>query len=139
MSSFLSELITSEVDGTAQEGRGIHRIHEPFVYQSDILGKTITVEAGFLTDFASVPRLPLVYFLFGGVARKSAVIHDWLFHHHEVCDMDTANLVLREAAQAEGIAHWRKMGIYLGVKFGGKSSWEEDAGNGHTIVNGKIV
>lgn len=140
MSAFLSELNTVEVDDLAASGRGFWKLHEPFIYQSDLLGKTITVEKDFITDFASVPRLPIIYWLLGDMAHKAAVIHDWLFHHHEVCDEQTANLVLREAAQAEGVVHWRKMAIYLGVKWGGKSSWEEDArGDGHTIVDGRIV
>ena len=140
MSQFLSELVTECISDTAASGRGFWKIHEPFTYQSDVLGETITVEPGFITDYASIPRLPFFYFLFGDTSHQAAVLHDWLFHNHAVCDEDTANLVLREAAEVEGIAHWRKMCIYLAVKFGGKSSWEADgAGNGHSIVNGEIV
>jgi len=68
------------------------------------------------------------------------VLHDWLFHHHEVCDEATANKVLMEAMMVEGIPACRRAGIYAGVALGGKSSWEEDGkGNGHTIVDGRIV
>ena len=140
MSAFLSELATVLVDDTAASGRGIWRVMQPFVYQSDILGKTITVEPGFLTDYASVPRVPVAYLLFGDTTHAAAVIHDWLYHHHEVCDEATANLVLLEAAKVERIPRWRRLGIYLGVKLGGESSWEEDGrGNGHQLVNGQIV
>lgn len=140
MSQFLSKLNTECIDDTAAGGRGFWKITEPFVYQSDVLGKTITVEPDFITDYASVPRLPLIYWLFGDTSHEAAVLHDWLFHHHEVCDEQTANLVLREASQVEGIPHWRLMGIYLGVKFGGESSWEADGrGNGHTVVDGRII
>ena len=140
MSAFLSELDTVLVDDTAASGRGIWRVEQPFAYQSDILGKTITVEPGFLTDFASVPRVPVAYWLFGDTTHRAAVIHDWLYHHHEVCDEATANLVLLEAAKVARIPAWRRLGIYLGVKIGGESSWEEDGrGNGHQLVDGVIV
>ncbi|HET8688401.1 MAG TPA: DUF1353 domain-containing protein [Methanosarcina sp.] len=140
MSQFLTNLVAECIDDTGAGGRGIWEITEPFVYQSDILGKTITVEPGFFTDYASVPRLPLLYFLFGDTSHKAAVIHDWLFHHHEVCDEQTANKVLLEACEAEGVPKWRRFGIYLGVAIGGESSWEADGnGNGHSITNGRII
>lgn len=140
MSAFLSDLATVLVDDTAASGRGIWRVVQPFIYQSDVLGKTITVEPGFLTDFASVPRVPVLYLLFGDTSHRAAVLHDWLYHHHEVCDEATANLVLLEAAKVARIPAWRRLGIYLGVKIGGSSSWEEDGrGNGHQLVDGVIV
>lgn len=39
----------------------------------------IEVPKGFKTDFASVPRLPLIYSLFGNRAQKPAVLHDYLY------------------------------------------------------------
>ena len=136
----MTELVTECVDDTAASGRGFWRVKEPFVYQSDILKKRITVEPGFLTDYASVPRVPVAYLLFGDTSHRAAVIHDWLYHHHEVCDESTANSVLLEAMEVEGIPAWRRWGIYMGVKIGGSSSWQVDGlGNGHTIINGTIV
>ena len=39
----------------------------------------IVVPAGFLTDFASVPRLPLIYAWVGGRGSMAAIIHDYLY------------------------------------------------------------
>ncbi|WP_394779081.1 DUF1353 domain-containing protein [Undibacterium sp.] len=140
MSAFLTSLQTECVNDLDNCGRGIWRITAPFIYQSDILGATITVEPGFLTDFASVPRVPFAYWLLGDTSHMAAVIHDWLFHHHEVCGLDMANQVLLEAMKAEGIPGWRRAAIYAGVAIGGKSSWDDDAaGIGHSIVGGRIV
>lgn len=140
VSAFLTPLRDECVDDLACDGRGIWRILEPFQYYSALLNRLITVEPGFLTDFASVPRLPVLYWLFGDTSHRAAVIHDWLFHHHEVCDEAMANKVLLEAMTVEGIPAWRRAGIYAGVRIGGKSSWEEDGmGDGHAIVNGRIV
>ena len=137
---FLTELVAECVDDLACDGRGIWKVMEPFRYYSAILDRMIEVEPGFLTDYASVPRVPVAYLLFGDTSHKSAVIHDWLFHHHEVCDEATANKVLLEAMKAEGIPAWRRAGIYAGVCIGGLPSWEEDGrGDGHAVVNGRIV
>jgi hypothetical protein len=140
MSAFLTELVTECVDSNACDGRGIWKIVTPFQYRSDILGKTIKIESGFLTDYASVPRLPILYTFFGDTAHKSSVVHDWLYHHHEICDEQTANKVFFEAMKVEGVVSWRRFFMYLGVKLGGSSSWKEDAnGKGRKIVNGRIV
>ena len=140
MSGFKTPLKVECLDDLSNDGRGIWKVLEPFEYYSDLLGKSVIVEAGFLTDFASVPRAPLTYYLFGDRAHKSAVIHDWLFHHHEFCDEATANKVLLEAMEIEGISRFNRWSIYAGVRVGGKSGWDEDgAGNGHTIVDGRIV
>jgi len=137
---FLTPLRDECVDDLACDGRGIWRILFALSFYSAILGRVITVEPGFLTDYASVPRWPLTYWLFGDTSHLAAVLHDWLFHHHEVCDEATANKVLMEAMMVEGIPACRRAGIYAGVALGGKSSWEEDGkGNGHTIVDGRIV
>ena len=137
---FLSALTTQCVDGTLASGRGVWRVVWQFRFYSAILDRVIVVERGFLTDYASVPRWPVLYFLFGDTCHEAAVIHDWLFHHHEVCDESTANRVLLEAAKAARIPRWRRLGLYLGVVLGGRSSWVEDGlGTGHAITGGRIV
>ena len=137
---FLTDLVAECVDDLGGDGRGIWKVMAPFRYYAAILDRAIEVEPGFLTDYASVPRVPVAYLLFGDTSHKAAVIHDWLFHHHEVCDEATANKVLLEASAAEGIPTWRRACIYLGVVLGGRSSWVEDArGTGHMIVEGRIV
>lgn len=140
MGKILDRLDVECIDDLECSGRGIWKVEKPFRFQSDILGMTITVEKGFMTDFCSVPRLPFTYWLLGDRAHQSGVIHDWLFHHHDVCDEQTANKVLFEAMVAENIPAWCRILIYLGVVVGGESSWEEDScGNGHRVIDGRIV
>lgn len=45
-------------------------------------GKAVThvIPAGFVTDLASVPRVPFIHAIFAGRARVSSVIHDWFYH-----------------------------------------------------------
>ena len=43
----------------------------------------IHVPHGFVTNFASVPRLPFTYLFFGGKGNRAAVIHDFLYFKAE--------------------------------------------------------
>jgi hypothetical protein len=57
------------------------RLASPVVYLSNIpKPRTLyVVPKNFVTDGASVPCLPLLYYFFGRVGRRSATIHDWLY------------------------------------------------------------
>ncbi len=58
---------------------GLWVVAEDFIFYSATLGRLVRVPAGFVTDLASVPRLPVVYWLTGGTADEAAVIHDFLY------------------------------------------------------------
>jgi hypothetical protein len=115
MSVFLTELVTRRPPGT-DDRKAV--LVQPFVFKSDTAG-VITVPAGFVTDYASVPRLPFAYLLFGGVADEAAVIHDFLYSSGTV-SRKIADAVFREAMQACDVAGWRRWPMWLGVRmFGG--------------------
>jgi hypothetical protein len=91
----------------------------PLVYDSEVANRRITVPAGFATDFASVPRLPLAYWLFGAVADEAAVVHDYLYSTG-ACPRKLADDIFAEASAACGVAAWRRGPMWLGVRlFGG--------------------
>lgn len=96
----------------------------PFVYDSDVLGTRITVPAGFKSDLASVPRLPLAYLLFGGVSEEAAVIHDFLYSGGTVTRKQ-ADDVFCEAMKAEGVSGWRRVPMWLGVRAFGWLHYEK--------------
>jgi len=58
--------------------------HAPTDYlQEDF---TVTVPAGFYTDWASVPRLPWVYMKYGNTGHEAALVHDYLYRlDSELC------------------------------------------------------
>lgn len=113
-SKFLSVLITEEIDDDKAF------LVEPLVYQSAILDGKITVPKKFVTDFASVPRLPLAFWLCGGRAKMESVVHDYLYQTH-LCGRKTADKVLLEAMTEARSAINPKICelIYLGVRLGG--------------------
>ena len=69
----------------------------PLVYSSGVFGGTITVPAEFITDLASVPRLPVAWWIAGDRARGPAVLHDWLYQHPGFGDRSLADAVFLEA------------------------------------------
>lgn len=98
---------------------GFSRVEQELVFESEVLGRKVRVPPGFKTDFASVPRLPLTYLLFGGVGDAAAVVHDYLYTMGNVprklCDE-----VFVEALKASDVAAWRRGPMWLGVRlFGG--------------------
>jgi len=125
MAKFITKLSTTLVDQQAAQGRGTWSLNSPLVYESDIVGAgTLTVPAGFVTDYASVPRTPAIVFsIFGDIASEAAALHDFLYHtapfSRYKCDC-----ILREAALATGTPHWKAMGLFLGVRIGGSSHYK---------------
>lgn len=89
------------------------------VYYSDLLGE-IYVPAGFETDLASVPRLPLVYVMWGNRAHREAVVHDYLYrvNSNPVVTRAQADAVFKEAMKATGKPAKIWLPMWLGVRIG---------------------
>lgn len=77
---------------------------------------SFTIPAGFSTDLASVPRLPGAFLLFGGKARRAAILHDWLYSNQYPRDL--ADLVFREAMRGE-VPNWGRWAMWAAVRVGG--------------------
>lgn len=123
MSAFLTQLAMEAV-GDDDSGRWM--LTKALVYQSDIAKTTIIVPRGFVTDLASVPRIPIVYTLVGGVADKAAVVHDYLYSSGMV-SRKMADAVLREASAVTGVSGWRRWIMWAGVRIGGGSRYSDNA------------
>ena len=112
---FLTSLNITMKDGDENTWIVLH----PFAYQSPVLEGIVVVPSGFETDFASVPRLPVVYVLSGNTAHKAAVIHDYLYSSG-ICTRAAADKVFFEAMGLSKVPFWRKALMYCGVRlFGG--------------------
>lgn len=118
---FLTSLhVRRASDGEA----GAWELTSALIYSSNVLPKVIIVPAGFRTDFASVPRLPLAYWLFGNAADEAAVIHDWLYTNNVGgVTRKQADEVFAEASKVLGIKGWRRGPMWLGVRLFGGSHW----------------
>lgn len=120
MSKFLTPL---KLEAAAvQNDDGQWMVAEPLIYQSDVAGQTFTVPAGFLTDLASVPRLPFAYWLTGGTANAAAVVHDYLYSTRKV-SRKVADDVLAEASAVTGVPAWRRGLMWAAVRLFGWGPW----------------
>lgn len=86
---------------------------------------TFAVPAGLITDLASVPRLPLVYLVFGNKARRAAILHDWLYSMRY--PRDWSDEVFYLAAVHEGIPKVIASAMWAAVRAGGASRYKEHA------------
>lgn len=83
---------------------------------------TFVIEEGFLTDFATVPRVPIFYTIFANRAKKSAVLHDYLYGTamYSRLECDKAFLC---AMEAERLGLVTRQAMYTGVRLGGASRY----------------
>lgn len=119
MSKFLSAL---RVQPSTDKDDGNWRLIAPLIYQSDVADQTFVVPKGFVTNFASVPRIPLVYELAGDTSSEAATVHDYLYSTH-VVSRDVADAVLREASAITSVPWWRRQLMWAGVRMFGWSHW----------------
>lgn len=136
MSRFIAHLQLIQTDW--KEGRAVWRTLAPLPYHSDVLGETIVVPDDFITDLASVPRLPIAWLVAGGRGSRSAVLHDfayqfgrWPLRNGEAATADRrlADTVFRESLAADDISGAGPLAqrlMWLAVRLFGGSAWSAD-------------
>jgi len=124
MSTFTTPLRLEHVKTVPGE-RQLFKVLDPFVYEIGRKGSGyyVTVPAGFVTDFASVPRVLWSLFPPIGEYGKAAVVHDWLYHYSSGFSKCVADAVFYEAMKALGVSWPRRTAIYLAVVLFGKPSF----------------
>lgn len=118
-SDYFSEL-EAEPTGESWNGLPFYKLLKPLTYYDDL----ITVNAGFLTDFASIPKgfrdkLPA----FREYA-PAAVVHDYLYSTHTVSDRFTADNIFLRAMKDCGTPWRGRWAMYLAVRLFGAAAWE---------------
>jgi hypothetical protein len=86
-------------------------------------GDTITVPAGFVTDFTSIPKL--AWSIIGGPwgkYGKAAVIHDYLFATQQR-GWRKANQIFLEGMKVLGVSWWKRTAMYSMVAAFSWVSW----------------
>jgi len=90
----------------------------------------VVIPEGFVTDFASVPRLPIVYLAVGNKGHKAAVLHDWLYqtgkYSRANCDSYFYH-ALREA----GVSYFHAWAMYTAVRLAGGKYYNSVKDNRH--------
>lgn len=124
MSAFLTELEFSLKPGSDT----INILSSPLIYQSDLAGG-IVVPRCFETDLASVPRLPIIYSLWGNRCHREAVLHDFMYRRSRLIGFDypfmLANRVFLEAMLVRKVPAYIAYPMFLGVCAGGYPSYHK--------------
>jgi hypothetical protein len=124
MKGFLSPLRMENIDGHTM------KLIAPLRYQTEIdpaLG-VIKVQAGFITDFASVPRGLWNLFPPNGTYVPAAVVHDWLYRR-TIIDRKICDRVFEEAMQCLGVSWFTRKLIYRAVRLFGEAARERELSN----------
>lgn len=109
---FLTNLKTEELPD------GFWRLESPLIYQSKRLSKTITVPAGFITNFMSVPRWPFIYAWLGDKYRRAGALHDFLYQSRLVSRW-SADSEMVDALHSLGASDLEMFVCWAGVRIGG--------------------
>ena len=112
MSKFLTKLVTENLHETDDQWQ---MLTEDLRYQSDKLNTVLVINKGFITDFASVPRLPIIFALFGDTSKEAATVHDYL-RRTLICSRETADAVFLEASKATRVPGWRRNLMWAAVR-----------------------
>ena len=120
MSQFTTPLIVELI------GENLWRLYEPFEYHVGTYPSThiIKVPKGFITDFASVPRV--FWSIIGSVDKhgKAAVIHDYLYGMNYMDDRKFCDDVFKEAMGVLKVDSWKIDVMYKAVRVFSNSVWE---------------
>lgn len=121
-SEFLSEL------DAHLHGDCVWVLNADLIYYSASVGMVI-VPAGFMTDLASVPRVPIIYESWGNRCHREAVLHDYLYRSDALPEVsrEQADSVFLEAMKARGVSWWIRWPMYWGVSCGGRWSYHQKA------------
>jgi len=120
MSSFTTPLVVEPL----KDGRR-WRLVEPFeFYFDDEDGrKIIKVPAGFVTDFASVPRIFWNILPPWGKYGKAAVVHDFCYgtgcYSRKKCDR-----IFYKGMQVLGVPWWKRKIMYWAVRLFGENHYK---------------
>ena len=95
----------------------------PFQYYTEIASPKdemnyISVEFGFRTDFASIPRIFWIWIPPNGQYGKAAVIHDYLYKNHYFSRKE-ADMIFLEAMEVLNVSEKKRKTMYRAVRMFG--------------------
>ncbi len=121
MSSFTSPLKIEPVDDNMTKWK----LLEPFEFYIDEEGRRIyyKVPAGFITDFASVPKIFWNILPPWGKYGKAAVLHDYLYRT-KLVSRKKADEIFLLSMKVLKVSFCKRYLMYLAVRIFGKKAWE---------------
>jgi hypothetical protein len=104
--------------------RVIWKLNSPLGFRFDN-GTYLWVPKGFESDFASVPRIPIVYMLWGDRAHRESILHDYFYRRDCALAVTRAEAdkFFQMAMVSQGQPFYIVYPMYVGVRIGGLSSY----------------
>lgn len=112
-----------QIEDNAEGDRGNWKLLTPLIYMADN-EEIYTVPKGFVTDFASIPRIPIIFDSVGDRANLAATLHDWCYATPHPVTRERADWLLREGAVAQGCSLAVADTLYDGVRMFGEMYWK---------------
>ena len=110
-----------------RDGRTTVVVIQPFGYINDRTGRTIWVPAGYVTDFASIPRVGRWLISPFGRHAIAAVVHDWLYSIGEPGRRGEADDIFRDALHELGVDITRRNIMHGAVTAFGAGGYDRAA------------
>lgn len=105
---------TTDLVSVAQISPTDWRLLEPVVYRGR--DETFTVPRGFVTDFASVPRIFFWLVPTYGVYTKAAILHDYLIGRPDLISRADADGIFRRTLLELGVPFVRRWMMWAAVR-----------------------
>lgn len=117
----------------------------PFRFFLSPAARPITVPKGFITDYASIPRILWSWLPAWGPYGPAAIIHDYLYYMgadlivpridypllNTICTRKNADDLFEIGMGILGVGYVKRMMIYQAVRVFGKSHYNETANGGN--------
>lgn len=120
MSSFTTPLKLEYLDGRKW------KVLEEFDYWigEEVTGELVVVPAGFITDFASIPRVFWRILPPTDTYGKAALVHDQLYKTGVKTRAESDKIFL-EAMEVLGVPAWKRYSMYWALRAFGWVAWNE--------------
>ena len=99
---------------------------EPLRYRLKDTEHVIEVPKGFVTDFASVPRVAWSVMSPYDEHGRAGIVHDWLYWEQS-CSRKQADKIMKLGMIETRVSHANRAIIYRALRLAGNGAWNENA------------
>ena len=97
-------------------------VQRPMAYRIGGTRDSIVVPAGFVAEFASIPRALWAELSPVGEHQRAAILHDYLYWF-QPCEREETDNLLMIAMKEGGVSDLRRGAVYAGVRIGSGDAW----------------
>jgi hypothetical protein len=110
---FIGRLIATPIG--QRDGRTVWELQFPLTFHSRRYEYTHEIKKGTQTDFGSVPRVPVLWWLFSDIGQQACAFHDDVWDDPAI-PRKVANLLFLDALLIDGVKPWVARCMYWAVE-----------------------